>query len=147
MGKFRGVQREYKDRLFKFLFGSPARKELTLDLYNKINGSHYTDPDALEFTTIEDVVYMSMKNDVSFLIDGSMCFFEEQSTPNPNMPARFFSYAGMAYSRRMKTEPGFDLYSLDLQPLPDPIFICLCAAPGMKEDRETLRLSDAFGPN
>ena len=147
MSKYRGVQREYKDRLFKYLFGSPARRELTLNLYNTVNGSHYPDPNALEFTTIEDFVYMGMKNYVSFLIDGSMCFIEEQSTPNPNMPARFFSYSGMAYSRRIKMDSGFDLYSLELQPLPDPIFICLCAAPNMKEERATLRLSDAFGPN
>ena len=70
------VNREYKDRLFKFLFGSPSRRSWALDLYNAMNGSHYADENALVFTTIEDVVYMGMKNDVSFLIDSTMCFLE-----------------------------------------------------------------------
>ena len=37
------VSREYKDRLFKFIFGNPDNKQWTLNLYNAINDSHYTD--------------------------------------------------------------------------------------------------------
>ena len=62
------VNREYKDRLFKFIFGHPDNKEWTLSLYNAMNGSHYTEPDDLTFNTIEDAVYMGMKNDVSFTL-------------------------------------------------------------------------------
>ena len=65
------VNREFKDRLFKFLVGSSLRKAWALSLYNAMNGSHYTDENALMFTTIEDVVYMGMKNDVSFLLDST----------------------------------------------------------------------------
>ena len=83
-----GMQREYKDRLFKFLFGSPERKELTLDLYNALNGTCYDDPQAIRLTTIENVVYMGMHNDVSFLIDNQMSVWEQQSTCNPNLPLR-----------------------------------------------------------
>ena len=52
------VNREHKDRLFTFLFGEKGNKEWTLSLYNAVNNTHYTDPDIIEFTTMEDAVYM-----------------------------------------------------------------------------------------
>ena len=45
------VNREYKDRLFNFVFGSEENKAWTLDLYNAVNGSDYKDPD--EYTEEE----------------------------------------------------------------------------------------------
>ncbi len=60
-----GINRQYKDRLFKFIFGNPEHKEWTLNLYNAINGSTYENPNDIELNTIEDVLYMGMKNDVS----------------------------------------------------------------------------------
>ena len=68
MDSFRSANRECKDKLFKFIFGNPDNKEWTLSLYNAVNGSAYTNPDDITLITIEDAVYMSMKNDVSFLI-------------------------------------------------------------------------------
>ena len=52
------VNRGHKDRLFTFLFGEKGNKEWTLSLYNAVNNTHYTDPDIIEFTTMEDAVYM-----------------------------------------------------------------------------------------
>ena len=66
---------QYKDRLFNFLFGSEENKEWTLSLYNAVNGSDYTDPNAIEITTIKEVMYLGMHNDVSFLIAGEMGLF------------------------------------------------------------------------
>ena len=40
-----GVNKEYKDRLFNFIFGSEENKAWTLSLYNAVNGSSYTNPD------------------------------------------------------------------------------------------------------
>ena len=93
------TNREYRDRLFKFIFGNPQHKEWTLSLYNAVNGSHYTDPTAIRLNTIEDVVYMGMKNDVSFLVGETLNLYEQQSTFNPNMPMRYLIYAGMLYSK------------------------------------------------
>ncbi len=55
--------RRYKDSLFRFIFGGKDEKSQRwrLDLYNALNDSHYTDPAELEVTTIEDVIYISMK--------------------------------------------------------------------------------------
>ena len=79
--------REYKDRLFKAIYGrdTTESKHWRLDLYNALNGSNYTNPDDIELTTIENVIYITMKNDVSFLIGNEMNLFEQQSTYNPNM--------------------------------------------------------------
>lgn len=82
----KGANRQFKDRLFKFLFGNPEHKDWTLSLCNALLGTNYTDAESIELTTIEDAVYMKMKNDVSLLLHGEMLFLEQQSTRNPNMP-------------------------------------------------------------
>ena len=71
------VNRKHKDRLFQRVF---ADKKDLLDLYNAINGTDYTDPDELEITTLEDVIYMSMKNDMSFIVSSTLNLYEHQST-------------------------------------------------------------------
>ena len=56
---------KYKDRLFCFLFGSEEHKDWTLSLYNAVNGSSYTNSDDINITTIKQVLYLGMHNDVS----------------------------------------------------------------------------------
>ena len=46
------VSREYKDRLFNFIFGSEENKAWTLNLYNAVNGTSYTDPGLISINTI-----------------------------------------------------------------------------------------------
>ena len=143
MADIKGTNREFKDRLFKLIFGNPEHKDWTLTLCNALEGTDYTDADVVEFTTIEDVVYMSMKNDVSFLLHNTMYFFEQQSTYNPNMPARLFEYAGMVYGKLMKALSTYDPFSAKQQRLPDPVFYCFYNGTNEKEDRIELKLSDA----
>ena len=61
-------------------------------MYNAINASNYTDPNVIEFNTIEDAVYMGMINDTSFIIAFEMNLWEHQSTYNPNLPLRILIY-------------------------------------------------------
>ena len=70
--------KHYRDRLFKAIFGRDTEqsKRWRLDLYNALNDSNYTDPNALEVNTIENVIYMTMKNDISFLVDSQMTLYE-----------------------------------------------------------------------
>ena len=82
MGK---VIRNYKDTVFCMLFRDKKR---LLSLYNGMNGTHYTNEDELEVNTLENTVYMGMKNDVSFVFDLSLNLYEHQSTINPNIPLR-----------------------------------------------------------
>lgn len=64
------TNRNYKDSLFKIVFGD--HKENALALYNAINGTNYTNTEDLTITTLDDVVYLSMKNDVSFIFEDTM---------------------------------------------------------------------------
>ena len=83
------INRSYKDRLFKIIFED--KKEL-LSLYNALTGKNYQNPDELEINTIDDVIYMHLKNDMSFILDDWQNLFEQQSTFNPNQPLRGFFY-------------------------------------------------------
>lgn len=138
------VNREYRDRLFKFIFGNPQNKEWTLSLYNAVNGSSYTDVKALKLNTIENAVYMGMKNDVSFLVDNTLSFYEQQSTFNPNMPMRFLIYAGMVYSKYVEESKSYHRYSSVQQKAPTPKCVCFYNGTAEKEDRVILSLKDAF---
>ncbi len=144
--KKKDTNREYKDRLFKFIFGNPENKEWTLSLYNAINGTSYENAADIQLTTIQDAVYMKMKNDVSFLINTVMNFYEQQSTFNPNMPMRFLIYAGMVYSKYIETSSNYYEYSSTQQKAPTPQCVCFYNGTTDKDDRIILKLSDAFEP-
>ena len=122
----RTVNRKNKDELFRFVFGRPDKKKWLLSLYNAINHSHHENPDDITITTIESVVYMSMKNDLSFLIDSTMSFYEHQSSFEPNLPMRMLLYACMVYSKFVKTKKNrISLYSGIPQVIPVPKLVCL----------------------
>ena len=75
MSESNKANREYRDRLFKFIFGNPDNKAWTLSLYNAVNGTNYENADDITFNTINSAVYMSMKNDVSFLLDDAISLY------------------------------------------------------------------------
>ena len=88
----RKTNRTYKDRVFRAIFGSEERKEFTLSLYNALNNSNHNNIDDLTFNTLEDVIYVNRKNDVSFLFCDTYNLYEHQNPCNPNMPARGMMY-------------------------------------------------------
>ncbi len=134
---------QYKDRLFNFLFGSEENKAWTLSLYNAVNGSAYTDPSVIEITTIREVMYLGMHNDVSFLIADAMTLYEQQSTYNPNMPLRLLQYAGNLYERFVK-ERKLNKYGSDLLKLPVPKLVVFYNGRKDQPDEKMLYLSDSF---
>ena len=71
------VNRTFKSTVFIMVFQD---KKNLLELYNAMTGKHYTDPEQLEINTLENALYMSMKNDLSFLIDGRLSLYEHQSS-------------------------------------------------------------------
>lgn len=77
------ARRDYKDSVFRMLFRDRTN---LLSLYNAVNQTSYTDPEELAVITLENAVYMNMKNDVAFLMDFRLNLYEHQSTWNPNMP-------------------------------------------------------------
>ena len=137
------VNREYKDRLFKFIFGNSENKQWTLSLYNAMNGTSYTDPEDIRFNTLSDAVYMRMKNDVSFIVSSDMNLWEHQSSYNPNMPMRFLIYAGRLYEKYIKSS-DYHPYSSKLQHVPRPICICFYNGKEDQPDTKVPKLSDAY---
>ena len=142
------VNREYKDRLFKYIFGNPEHLEWTLSLYNALNSSSYTDPRSISITTIKEAVYMNMKNDISFLIADTMNFYESQSTYNPNMPLRFLFYVANVYSGYVADERNrINIHSSRQQKLPAPRLVCFYNGLKQMDDVTVLKLSNAFPEN
>ena len=135
--------RQYQDRLFKAIFGREEHKDWLLSLYNALNGSFYTDPSAIEINTIEGIIYVTMKNDISFLIVSQLILYEQQSSYNPNMPLRGLMYFSQLYqkyiSRQMK-----DIYSCALLKIPTPQFIVIYTGSTELDDVKELKLSDSF---
>ena len=101
------VNREYKSSLFARIFSEP---EAALSLYNSLNGTDYDDPAGLEINTIESVLYIGWKNDVSFLIGSDMNLYEHQATWNPNMPLRGLFYFADLY-RGYVSSRSLDIYA------------------------------------
>ena len=137
------ANRDYKDRLFKFIFGNPENKNWTLSLYNAINETEYDNPDDISFNTIEDAVYMGMKNDISFIISFVMNLWEHQSSPNPNMPMRFFIYGGELYDK-YTSKSRYNKYSSKLQRIPVPKCVCFYNGTKDQPDNWVHKLSDAY---
>ena len=137
------VNREHKDRLFKKLFGSAENKANMLSLYNALNGSSYSDETELQIYTIEDVIYLGMRNDVGFILDSYISLHEQQSTYNPNTPLRGLLYHAKMYEKFI-AQNKLDIYSSKLKKIPTPQFYVFCNDERFKEDKKILKLSDAF---
>ena len=84
-GKVLYANRRYKDTIFRMLFSD---KKNLLELYNAVSGKNYDNADDLQIVTLENAVYMGMKNDLAFLLNTGIYLYEHQSTVNPNMPLR-----------------------------------------------------------
>ena len=134
------AQREVKDRLFKWMFED---KRNALALVNALTGSNYQNEEDVEIITIKDVLYISMKNDISIYIDYGMFFFEEQSTYNPNIPLRDLEY-GTRSLRDYVERHELNLYSSKLQKIPKPYFFVIYNGKKELKDVEEYRLSDMF---
>lgn len=132
------VNRNYKDTVFRMLFSD---KKNLLSLYNAVNSRDYTNPDDLEIVTLENAIYMGMKNDLAFIIDTNLYLYEHQSTYNPNMPLRDLFYISNEYQKLLDKK---SLYSSSLQKIPAPNFIELYNGTDTLSDFSEHRLSSAF---
>lgn len=141
------IETKYKDKLFRIIFGKDDEKSKRwrLELYNALSGKKHTNPDDIELTTIENVLYITMKNDLSFLVDSQLSLYEQQSTYNPNMPLRGLFYFSQLYQIHL-AKISKDLYGTTLVKIPAPRYFVFYNGPKShhKEDVSKLRLSDAF---
>lgn len=132
------ANRKYKDTVFRMLFSD--RRNL-LSLYNAINETSYTDATQLEIVTLENAIYMGMKNDLAFIINTNLFLYEHQSTYNPNMPLRDLFYISSEYQKLVDWK---SLYTSTRLRIPTPNFIVFYNGTEKKEDRWVDYLSESY---
>ena len=112
------ANRKYKDTVFRMLFSD--RKNL-LSLYNAINETSYTDAAQLEIVTLENAIYMGMKNDLAFIINTNLFLYEHQ---------KLVDWKSLYTSTRLR--------------IPTPNFIVFYNGTEKKEDRWVDYLSESY---
>ena len=136
--KIPAANRQYKDTVFRMLF---SEKENLLSLYNAVTGNAYQNADDLKIVTLENAIYMGMKNDLAFMLETNIYLYEHQSTLNPNIPLRDLIYIGIEYQQYVDDK---SLYSSRLQKIPAPKFMVFYNGTDAVDDRVELRLSNAY---
>lgn len=132
------ANRKYKDTVFRKLFSD--RKNL-LSLYNAINGTAYMDASQPEIVTLDNAIYMGMKNDLAFIINTNLFLYEHQSTYNPNMPLRDLFYISGEYQKLVDLK---SLYTSTRLRIPTPNFIVFYNGTEKNEDRWVEYLSESY---
>ena len=132
------ANRQYKDTVFRMLF---SEKENLLSLYNAVTGKAYQNADDLKIVTLENAIYMGMKNDLAFMLETNIYLYEHQSTLNSNIPLRDLIYIGIEYQQYVDDK---SLYSSRLQKIPAPKFMVFYNGTDAVDDRVELRLSNAY---
>ena len=129
---------KYKDTIFRMLY---KEKKNLLSLYNAVNGKNYTNPDDLQVVTLENAIYLGMKNDLAFILDMNLYLYEHQSTYNPNIPLRNLFYIADEYQKLVVRK---SLYSNSLQKIPTPRFIVFYNGTKEVDDLTIFHLSSAY---
>ena len=136
--------RKYKDSVFTDLFGSDRDgKKNFLSLYNALAGTNYQlDEVRLERKVIEQSLYKTYNNDVSWEIDGKLIvLIEHQTTINNNMPFRCLEYVTRVYEAIV---PGRQRYAERVYKIPNPDFYVVYVGKDKFPPEQKLYLSDAF---
>ena len=133
------INRKYKDSVFRMIF---SEKDKLIKLYNAIFDTTYTEDDSVDITTIEDVIFKTMKNDISFVMDGKFVLLvEHQSSINNNMCLRDLLYAAELIMRMIDPK---DLYKEAPVKIPNPKFVVLYNGERYMPPSDEQKLSDNF---
>ena len=119
-------KRQTKDIVFRLVFGND--RQALLQLYNVLHGTAYTDPHELQIVTLDNAIYISRKNDLAFLLAGSI-----------NM----YIYLAQEYQLLVESTDK-SLYGSEMIPLPTPQCVVFYNGTADAPDEYELRLSSAF---
>ena len=135
--------RKYKDSVFVDLFSEDEKaKENFLSLYNALHNTKLTAIEQLKNILLDQVLYMTFYNDVSYLVDNKIIVLaEHQSTINPNMPLRCLEYVSRLYETIFESK---EKYSRKLLNIPTPEFYVFYNGEDSYPSDKLLKLSDAF---
>lgn len=112
-----------------------------MELYNAVSGRNCTNPEKLEIMTLENAIYMGVKNDLAFLVDFHLYLYEHQSTVNLNMPFRFLQYVTEEYGKLTSKD---NIHGSRQIPLPAPHFVVFYNGRSPYPERQAMKFSDAF---
>ncbi len=132
------VQKKYKDTVFRMLFG---KEERALSLYNGVNGTDYKDASSLNFNTLENAVFMNVKNDLSFVFASSVNLYEHQSTVPVNMPLRDLFYIADVWQKEFMDK---SIYSNKRTVMPNPNFVVFYNGVRVLPEQMEMKLSDSY---
>lgn len=132
------ANRKGKDTVFRMLYSDRKR---ALSLYNGVNGTDYANPSELQFNTLENAIFMNVKNDLSFILADQLNLYEHQSSISANMPLRDLFYCADILQKLY-----FDktIYSSKAIMIPSPKFIVFYNGREALPERMEFRLSDHF---
>lgn len=135
--------REVKNSVFIDLFCyDRTAEDNVISLYNALHEETLPEGTRVEWMQLDNVIYMTLRNDVAFQVDGkTMIFAEHQSTINENMPLRSFLYAGRAYEQLV---PDRGRYRKKRIALPYPEFYTFYNGKEKYIKETMLRLSDSY---
>ena len=136
--------RKYKDSVFTDLFGSDRDgKKNFLALYYALSDSDYKLENVkLERKIIDQALYKTFNNDVSWEINGKLIVLvEHQSTINENMPFRCLEYVTRIYEGIV---PVKNRYAEKVFKIPNPDFYVVYVGKKDMPREQDLHLSDAF---
>ena len=133
--------REYKDSVFRLLFGDENK---SAELYNAIKGTNYA-ANMLKMNTLQNPLYYgSLRNDVSFTVEDKLVILlEHQSSVNPNMGLRCLFYIAEIYEQRIKANKD-DLYKSTPISIENPEFYVLYNGKANYPEKSVIKLSDLF---
>ena len=133
------VNRNYKDGIFRRLFDD---EDKIRELYNALEGTDYGPETPVEIRTLENAIYMDIKNDLAFTIGGRfVVLVEHQSTPNGNMPVRMLGYVARVYEAMFDRK---EFYRRETRKLPTPEFFVLYNGTPDCPEESVMRLSDSY---
>ena len=133
------VTRTYKDSVFRMLFND---REKLIELHNALFDTHYGPDTPVDFTTIEEVLFKTIKNDIAFTIaDTFIILIEHQSSINKNLALRALVYFTTMIQRMV---PNKDFYKESAIKIPRPQFIVLYNGTAETPDFWISNLSDNF---
>jgi hypothetical protein len=138
------ANREYKNSVFVSLCEDKKR---LLEIYNAVSNKNYSPDTAVKIVTLENVLFMGRRNDVTFLLENKLVvLLEHQSTVCENMPVRLFIYLGGIYEMWLNADEKIRraIYGTKLLKIPKPEFYVFYNGRADFPERKDLKLSDAF---
>lgn len=138
--------RKVKNNIFVDLFyEDQSAEENIISLYNALHEEPLAEGTVIEKISVGDAIFMNLKNDISFGIDGkAVVLGEHQSTVNENMPLRNLLYIGRVYEQ---TVPVTDRYRKKMVKIAEPEFYTFYNGTQKEVKERILKLSDAYKKN